>query len=358
MKYNKKTNTSTKKTNVKNNNASRKAKTKKITKDKISKNSLLDDKTYKLAEKFYKNTEYEKAYNEYLKLNEIYIKNKKIYKRLIESLTHNYTYKEKSKEFKKCLDDYITTYKILCTKKELKIFENKLLDYKNVKVIGNKSRFLLISTLGFFGVHKFIDKKIVAGIIYLFTLGLFGLGVLYDLINDYAEYEDDKQLDILRYIISIFILIFALFRINTTSYYYFIIVSIIFMPIVFSRILRLIPGFIKFVAIIILCYLGFRIEPVIDYVPSSFNGTWITENENTNFKSIKITTEKTTIEFKDRDSVVGTNEYDNTNKTLKIYVNATNSYKFRIDLEKEEICTYNDYKTCIISFKKENKKNK
>ena len=356
MKNNKNTNTSTKKTNVNNNNASRTPKNKKIVKKKIVKNNLLEDKNYKLAEKLYKNSEYEKAYNEYLKLNEIYLKNKKIYKRLIETLTHNYTYKEKSKEFKKCLDDYITTYKILCTKKELKIFENKLTNYKSIKAIGNKSRFLLISTLGFFGIHKFIEKKYIAGIIYLFTLGIFGLGVLYDLINDYAEYEDDKQLDILRYLISIIILIFALFRINTTNFYYFIIVSIIFMPIVFSKILRLIPGFIKFIAIIILCYLGFRIEPVVYYVPASFNGTWVTNNENTNYESIKISKEKSIIKFTDREPVKGTNEYDNTNKVLKIYVNATTSYKFRIDTEKEEICTYNDYKTCIISFKKETNK--
>ena len=328
---------------VKNNNASK-------TKKKTT-NILLENKSYKLAEKYYKNKDYEKAYKEYLNLCEVFPKNKKIYKRLIESLTQDYSYKENSKEFKVALDDYITTYKILATKKELKYFENKLDEYKHIKVSGSKSRFLLIALLGFTGIHKFLDKKIVIGIIYLLTLGLFGIGVIVDLINDYAEYEDIKQLNIFRYIISILILVFGLLRMDTNNYYYFIIIAIILTPFVYNFILRFIPGIIKFIAIIVLCYFGFKVTPVIDYVPNKIIGTWVTENENTNFKSIKIKLDNSSIEFNDRDIETGKNEYDSKNGILKIYVNATNSYKFRIDLENEEICTYNDSKKCIISFK-------
>lgn len=315
-------------------------------------NNLLENKTYKLAEKYYKNKDYENAYKEYLSLCDIFPKNKKIYKRLIECLTKDYSYKENSKEFKTSLDDYITTYKILATKKELKYFENKLDEYKYIKVTGSKSRFLLISLLGFTGIHKFLDKKIILGIIYLFTLGIFGIGVIVDLINDYAEYEDVKQLNIVRYIISVLILIFGLFRMNTDNFYFFILVAILFTPFVYSKILNLIPNIIKVFAILILCYFGFKVSPVIDYVPTKMIGTWVTENENTNFKSIEIKLDKSVIEFSDRDKESGKNEYDSTNNILKVYVNATNTYKFRIDLESDEICTYNDSKKCIISFKK------
>lgn len=329
---------------VKNNNVSK-------TKKKI--NNLLENKSYKLAEKNYKNKDYEKAYKEYLNLCEVFPKNKKIYKRLIECLTKDYSYKENTKEFKVALDDYITTYKILATKKELKYFENKLIEYKQVRVSGSKSRFLLIALLGFTGIHKFLDKKIVKGLIYLFTLGIFGIGVIVDLINDYAEYEDDIQLNIVRYLVSLIIFILGIHRMDTNNYYYFILIAIILTPFVYSNLLRFIPGIIKFIAIIILCYFGFKVTPVIDYVPSKIIGTWVTENENTNFKSIKIKLENSSIEFNDRDKETGKNEYDSTNGVLKVYVNATNSYKFRIDLENEEICTYNDSKKCIISFKKE-----
>lgn len=341
---NKKT-TTTKKV-VKKNNTSK-------TKKKVN-NNLLENNSYKLAEKYYKSKDYENAYKEYLNLCEEFPKNKKIYKRLIECLTKDYSYKENTKEFKTALDDYITTYKILSTKKELKYFENKLLEYKNVKVSGSKSRFLLISLLGFTGIHKFLDKKIVLGIIYILTLGIFGIGVIVDLINDYAEYEDTKQLNIVRYIISVLILIFGLLRLNTENYYFFIIVAVLFTPIVYSKLLKLIPNIIKFVAIIVLCYFGFKVNPVIDYIPNKIIGTWVTENENTNFKSIEIKLDNTNIEFSDRDKETGKNEYDSTNNILKVYVNATNSYKFRIDLENEEICTYNESKKCIISFKKKN----
>lgn len=36
---------------------------------------------------------------------------------------------------------------------------------------------------GFFGVHKFMEKKIGMGILYLFTMGLFGFGWIYDCIK-------------------------------------------------------------------------------------------------------------------------------------------------------------------------------
>lgn len=317
------------------------------------KDTLLNDKSYKLAEKYFKNKEYDNAYQEYLKLSEVYLKNKKIYKRLIESLTHNYTYKEKSKAFKVSLDDYITTYKILATKRELGLFEKKLSEYKNVKASNNKSKFLLILFLGFLGVHKFIEKKYIMGIIYLFTLGLFGMGIIYDLINDYAEYENDFQLNIFRYFISILILVFALFRMDNGNYYYFIIVAIILTPLFFNKILKLIPNLIKIVAVVVLCYLGFKVEPVRVYVPNDIIGEWFTDNENTNYNSIIIKNDESTIKFNDRSDVVGTNQYDSVNKVLKIYVNETNYYKFRIDLDNDTLCTYNDSKTCIIAFKKD-----
>lgn len=39
---------------------------------------------------------------------------------------------------------------------------------------------ILLTFLGFFGVHRFYMGKIGTGLIYLFTLGLFGIGVIYD----------------------------------------------------------------------------------------------------------------------------------------------------------------------------------
>ncbi len=42
---------------------------------------------------------------------------------------------------------------------------------------------LCLFGLGFFGAHKFYEGKTVAGLLYLFTAGLFGIGVVLDIIS-------------------------------------------------------------------------------------------------------------------------------------------------------------------------------
>lgn len=42
--------------------------------------------------------------------------------------------------------------------------------------------FLLCLFLGLLGAHKFYEGKIIFGIVYIFTFGLFGFGILVDLI--------------------------------------------------------------------------------------------------------------------------------------------------------------------------------
>ena len=43
-------------------------------------------------------------------------------------------------------------------------------------------KFIVILLFGWSGIHKFIEKKTILGIIYLFTFGLFGLGWFIDII--------------------------------------------------------------------------------------------------------------------------------------------------------------------------------
>ena len=52
---------------------------------------------------------------------------------------------------------------------------------------------ILLVVLGVFGVHRFYQGKVISGLVYLFTLGVFGLGILYDLftLNDQIAAENN-----------------------------------------------------------------------------------------------------------------------------------------------------------------------
>ena len=42
--------------------------------------------------------------------------------------------------------------------------------------------FFLCLFLGYLGIHKFYEERILLGIVYLLTCGLFGVGIVVDLI--------------------------------------------------------------------------------------------------------------------------------------------------------------------------------
>ncbi len=42
---------------------------------------------------------------------------------------------------------------------------------------------ILLTFLGIFGIHRFYMGKIFTGLVYLCTLGLFGIGILYDFLT-------------------------------------------------------------------------------------------------------------------------------------------------------------------------------
>lgn len=74
--------------------------------------------------------------------------------------------------------------------KKIKINDTKTNEYsmktptekENIKEINKWTSFLLCLFLGIFGVHKFYEGKIGIGILYICTLGLFGIGWIVDLI--------------------------------------------------------------------------------------------------------------------------------------------------------------------------------
>ena len=49
---------------------------------------------------------------------------------------------------------------------------------------------ILLTFLGFFGIHRFYMGKVFTGIIYLLTVGLFGIGILYDFLTLNEQISD------------------------------------------------------------------------------------------------------------------------------------------------------------------------
>jgi TM2 domain len=59
---------------------------------------------------------------------------------------------------------------------------------------------LLCLFLGWFGAHRFYVGKIGTGLIWLFTLGFMGIGVIYDIIFiATGEFRDDRERRVVRW---------------------------------------------------------------------------------------------------------------------------------------------------------------
>jgi TM2 domain len=59
---------------------------------------------------------------------------------------------------------------------------------------------LLCVFLGWFGAHRFYVGKIGTGLIWLFTLGFMGIGVIYDIIFiATGEFRDDRERRVVRW---------------------------------------------------------------------------------------------------------------------------------------------------------------
>ncbi len=65
----------------------------------------------------------------------------------------------------------------------------------NGDIYSNKSRLaaaLLCIFLGYLGIHRFYTGKIFTGLIYMFTAGLFGVGIVVDLVRILCGTFNDK----------------------------------------------------------------------------------------------------------------------------------------------------------------------
>ena len=75
-------------------------------------------------------------------------------------------------------------------KKEQDLEENnnkKIQEFKENEV-NRQTTYIIIKLivcafLGWLGIHKFLENKIVLGFVYMFTVGVFGVGIIYDIVK-------------------------------------------------------------------------------------------------------------------------------------------------------------------------------
>lgn len=162
---------------------------------------------------------YDEAYNIYLSLSNRYVDNPEVWIGLLRSLTKDFTYKYATSEFKELYEKYWKNYIALAKKKEIKSYEEKYNNYlTNVKttsvnktnIVQSETCYLVLTVLfGVLGAHKFIKGQIGLGLVYLFTMGLFGLGYVYDVYHEFKKWADSTQAQISKWIIAITFAIYS-----------------------------------------------------------------------------------------------------------------------------------------------------
>ena len=62
------------------------------------------------------------------------------------------------------------------------------------RVSGSMIALLLCVFLGWLGVHRFYSGRRISGVLYLFTLGVFGIGVIFDMFKiAYGHFEEHEN---------------------------------------------------------------------------------------------------------------------------------------------------------------------
>ena len=160
-------------------------------------------------------------------------------------------------------------------------------------------KFIICLFFGYLGIHKFMEKKIGMGVLYLFTMGLFGFGWLFDcvkylivaikrttteVIEPIRQYEVDSKTTteyppveipakrslsikkVLLWVLTVFLAIFALAFLPHISGFIFLVVGVLVAPIEKSQIWigQFIKGKAKTILVSVMAVVAFFATPTVD----------------------------------------------------------------------------------------------
>lgn len=180
----------------------------------IMEGQISEEQKYINAETNLKLKNYIDSYNEYLELSKKYVNDPTVWLGLLRSYTNDFTLLTGSKTYRSNFEKYWNNFSTLADEKDIDEYKEKFEEYESKFKIGtnpfdeirigefNKNvdigtlqepsiiRIIVVILGGMFGIHKFMDKKIFMGIIYLFTGGLFGIGWIIDVIKEAIAYRN------------------------------------------------------------------------------------------------------------------------------------------------------------------------
>lgn len=323
---------------------------------------------------------YDEAYRLYLSLSKRFVDNPEIWIGLLRCYTHDFTKKTMGSFMKKYCDIYWNNYCSLVGEAEVSKYRYKYETYmtgfdeqenkkKDVKKFfsssaqeikkkiekpkkeipeDNKCYLLLIIFLGAFGIHKFIRKRPIQGLLYLFTGGLFCIGWIIDIVKEYKKFPESKQRKAIPWLFASFFLIYIVeyFKYNPLATIPFIICGFLCLDYFWiligqnKKTLRIWVPIIVFV-------IGCAYSPV--NIPEKFNGKWVT-SDNVQYQVIEVNPEMDKVYEKidSKDSVSVTCFYGKGN--IYVEISDNNILKLKYNEEKETLCLIDKNDKCSAKY--------
>lgn len=252
---------------------------------------------------------YEEAYRLYLSLSKRFVDHPEVWIGLLRSITHDFKHKINSDIFEKNCTTYWNNFCSLVDRKEISEYLEKYRDYleavdainldgtlansnfnnidtqpkisQSVKqtTVKEESCLLLVTILlGAYGVHKFIRGKIVLGLVYLFTGGLFGIGWIYDIIQEYRKFPESGQRKAIQWVFAVLFFLSALTAIEYSflAFLFFAVTGILCLDFIWNK-LNYNKTWVRILApfVCLIITLNFTSQPI----PETTYGKWVTTDD-------------------------------------------------------------------------------
>lgn len=304
---------------------------------------------------------YDEAYRIYLSLSKRYVDDPEVWIGLLRAYTKDFSYKYATLEFRNLYQKYWNNYIALADKKDISKYEVKYKKYieeieassENDSEIVKTEKCYILSTVfgGWFGLHKFLSGKKIQGLLYMFTLGLFLVGWIKDIISEYKKWPDAPQKQTVKWIIFAFLILMAVTELEYSFFTFllFILAAVLTIDVVWNN-LNIRNKLIRIGIPIVLTFIAFDLSS--SALPESSYGNWVT-TEDTRYTYIVLSGDEVKLfeDKNDTDFITASGTYYKS----KIYIDNDEDIElvFSYDSSKKKMCLLDENEKCYIKYELE-----